>query len=89
MAETQQAVRETGHEVLRDRTAAVLEGLKDCRGRLLDAEREGETGRDGRGGQEAWAEMVRRLPPLAFEVARRTKELAQRVDGVEGDDEFR
>lgn len=81
MAETQQAVRETGNEVLRERTAEVLEGLKDCRGRLLHAD--GDAGRDGIEGQEEWAEVVRRLPPLAFEVARRTKELVQRVDGVE------
>lgn len=86
VAETQQAVTHTGDEVLRARTEEVLLGLAGCRGRLLRADREaGGVGDEG----ALWAEVVGRLPPLAFEVARWTKELVQRVEGGGEGDEFR
>ena len=99
VAETERAVGETGNEVLRERTRDVLVGLRDCGGRLVevggvgrvgDVRREEEEGGEegGVGGdEEDWKEVVGRLPPLAFEVARRTKELVVRVDGADGGDE--
>ena len=46
--------------------------------KLLDADPEAEN----LGDEGAWRDVVQRLPPLAFEVARETKELVQTVDGL-------
>jgi hypothetical protein len=56
--------------------------LASCRDRLLDAS---DRGRDiaakGRGPSDReWRMWTQTLPPIAFEIARETKELVQRVD---------
>jgi hypothetical protein len=38
---------------------------------------------DGRGEME-WRVWTQSLPPIAFEIARETKELVQRVDAIDG-----
>lgn len=55
--------------------------------RLLDSIAEGESIHDaGR-----WKEFTKRIPPMAFEVARETKELVSRLDALAlgAEDDFR
>lgn len=58
--------------------------LYDSQQRLIEAgERGYDLAEDGRAGDEAdrdWRMWTQTLPPLAFEIARETKELVQRVD---------
>jgi len=66
--------------------------LNDCRDRLLEAMARGRdlassgVDRDGRD----WRMWAQTLPPIAFELARETKELVQSIGSVSGpeDDEF-
>ncbi|KAK4091982.1 hypothetical protein Purlil1_3821 [Purpureocillium lilacinum] len=66
--------------------------LNDCRDRLLEAMERGRdlassgVDRDGRD----WRMWAQTLPPIAFELARETKELVQSIGSVSGreDDEF-
>lgn len=69
----------------------MLERLISCRQRLLEA---GDRGQDladrGLGaGDREWRMWTQTLPPIAFEIARETKELVQRIDRLvmnNGDD---
>ncbi|KAF7561838.1 hypothetical protein G7046_g2312 [Stylonectria norvegica] len=71
----------------------MLERLADCRERLLEA---GDRGEDmaniGVGPHDhEWVMWTQTLPPIAFEIARETKELIQRVEDLMtpgGHDEF-
>ena len=73
--------------------AAMVERLDVCRQRLLEA---GDSGVDlasnGRGPtSREWRMWTQTLPPIAFEIARETKELVQRLDQLtldSGADEF-
>ncbi|GJC88403.1 uncharacterized protein ColSpa_01908 [Colletotrichum spaethianum] len=67
-----------------------------CRDRLLEASERGmdidrgqDVGASGRNDRE-WRMWTQTLPPIAFEIARETKELVQRVDRLagNGDDDF-
>ena len=74
--------------MLRDRTEPIVLILAGCRAKLLDASVEGEGIRDS----TTWKDFTKKLPPLAFEVARETKELVQKLDQVSddgNDDDFR
>ncbi|KNG87983.1 cell polarity protein [Aspergillus nomiae NRRL 13137] len=73
---------------LRQRTGPIIEKLDQHRTRLMGTATEGE--------EATSAEQVRdatnKLPPIAFEIARETKELVQRLDPVdqeESEDDFR
>ena len=88
VAETQRATNGTSSTTLRDRAEPIVLTLAGSRAKLLDASAEGDGIRDA----TTWKDFTKKLPPLAFEVARETKELAQRLDQVadEGhDDDFR
>ena len=61
---------------LRGRVEPIVHNLANCNGRLMSANAESERlGDKGR-----VRSFMSRLPPLAFEIARETKELVQRVD---------
>jgi hypothetical protein len=62
----------------------MLDRLVGCRQRLLEA---GDRGEDlaaaGKGPRDReWRMWTQTLPPIAFEIARETKELVRRVDGL-------
>jgi hypothetical protein len=64
--------------------------LGECRERLLEAN---DTGRDlaqsgVQPGDRDWKMWSQTLPPIAFEIARETKELVQQVGQLAGADEF-
>lgn len=55
--------------------------------RLLEAGDRGralaEEGRDDEEGEKIWRQWNQSLPPIAFEIARETKELVLRVDDID------
>jgi hypothetical protein len=78
--ETAQAAGPSGPELVKR--------LADCRERLLEAGKRGlelSGGNNGGGESREWRMWTQTLPPIAFEIARETKELVQRVEGL-GDD---
>lgn len=71
----------------------MLGRLADCRQRLIEAgERGQDLAADGKGpGDREWRMWTQILPPIAFEIARETKELVQRIDRLvmsNGADDF-
>lgn len=88
----------TSNGQLRTQAEPILRKLSNCRQRLVEA---GEKGRDiadeareDEEGERAWRQWNQSLPPIAFEIARETKELVLRIDIVDGsqapggDDDF-
>ncbi|KAE8350231.1 hypothetical protein BDV28DRAFT_44500 [Aspergillus coremiiformis] len=73
--------------ILRQRAGPVVEKLDQHRGRLMGTATEGE----GASSTEQSREITNKLPPIAFEIARETKELVQRLDPMdqEPEDDFR
>ncbi|KAF6816011.1 cell polarity protein [Colletotrichum musicola] len=72
------------------RLAACRERLLEASDRGMDIDRGQDVGATGRNDRE-WRMWTQTLPPIAFEIARETKELVQRVDRLvlsNGDDEF-
>ncbi|KAI1951869.1 component of the polarisome [Ophidiomyces ophidiicola] len=74
---------------LRARAGPVVEILSACASKLADAGQAGSQLSD----PERIQELTAKLPPIAFQIARETKELVQRVDQLEmesrDDDDFR
>lgn len=74
--------------------AALTARLEESRKRLLEANQNGkELSNAGVGSNDReWRMWAQVLPPIAFEIARETKELAQQVGnltrGRNGDDDF-
>lgn len=73
---------------LRTSTSGIIEKLNACKLKVLEAGRKGVSiaemeDSDGRGEME-WRVWTQSLPPIAFEIARETKELVQRVDAIDG-----
>ncbi|KAL9115707.1 MAG: hypothetical protein Q9227_000075 [Pyrenula ochraceoflavens] len=71
---------------LRDRAEPIVQNLGECKNRLLNAAEESNR-LDGASAKN----FTNQLPPLAFEIARETKELVQRIeriDFVEDEDDF-
>ncbi|KAH7375686.1 hypothetical protein B0T11DRAFT_11922 [Plectosphaerella cucumerina] len=64
--------------------------LATCRERLIEASHRGEELASSGTSDRDWRMWTQTLPPIAFEVARETKELVQRVDRLvmNGDDDF-
>ena len=60
----------------------MLQNLAESRDRLEDAGREGEE----IGNEKDWNSFVKGLPPLAFAIAKSTKELGTWVEGLAGDE---
>lgn len=87
MSETQQTLSSTGNNLLREQANPTIDILADCGARLVDASVEIDRINDA----AAWKEFTKVLPPLAFKVARETKELVQRLDRIGGgdDEDFR
>lgn len=69
-----------------------LDKLMSCRQRLLEAGDQGEEMmNDSTGQQMDWRSWTTSLPPIAFEIARETKELVKRIDRIvlgEGGEDF-
>jgi hypothetical protein len=88
VSSTETAMASTGNVELRTQGEPIVKKLSLCRRRLLEA---GNKGReladneddDGKGEME-WRMWTQSLPPIAFEIARETKELVLRVDIIDG-----
>ncbi|OLN80998.1 Protein SPA2 [Colletotrichum chlorophyti] len=80
----------SGNGDMTARLAAGRERLLEASERGLDIDRGQDVGASGRNDRE-WRMWTQTLPPIAFEIARETKELVQRVDRLvlnNGDDDF-
>jgi hypothetical protein len=64
---------------LRGGVEPVVRNLANCKSRLTSASAESEA----LGEKRRVREFMSKLPPLAFEIARETKELVQRVEMVD------
>jgi G protein-coupled receptor kinase-interacting protein 1 C term len=64
---------------LRSQVEPIVRNLANCKSRLISASAESE----GLGDKGRVREFMSKLPPLAFEIARETKELVQRVEMVD------
>lgn len=85
---TEHLIREHSTDVaLRERSEPIVQVLDGCRGRLMGTAAEGHDA----AGPEQLREVTNRLPPIAFEIARQTKELVQRLESLmqADDDDFR
>jgi hypothetical protein len=89
VSSTEETMSATGNGPLRSQSEPVLRKLANCRERLLQAGDAGQeiadAGRDDDEGDKAWRAWNQSLPPLAFEIARETKELVLRVDVIDGE----
>lgn len=88
VSETQQRLSNSDKHVLQDQANPSVDILAECRSRLVDTSVEVDRINDA----TAWKEFTKMLPPLAFKIARETKELVQRLDRMgagDDDDEFR
>jgi hypothetical protein len=89
VSSTETAMSSTGNSSLRVQGEPVLKKLSNCRQRLLQAGEAGQAiadeGRDDDEGDRAWRTWNQSLPPLAFEIARETKELVLRVDVIDNE----
>lgn len=72
-----------------ERSGPIIQNLDYHRGRLMDAAADGESVESK--SPEQLREVTNKLPPIAFEIARETKELVQRLSPVvdEEEDDFR
>lgn len=68
---------------LRERSEPVVQALDQCRGRLMGTSAEGHDVSS----HEQLREITNQLPPIAFEIARQTKELVQRFESLTHGDE--
>lgn len=89
LSSTHAAIDKSEHAALRERAEPVLRTLADCRARLVEANAEGAAIQD----PARLKDFNNRLPPMAFEIARETKELVSRVEQIyhesTEDDDFR
>ncbi|KAJ5888377.1 hypothetical protein N7495_008418 [Penicillium taxi] len=92
VAKVVSAIEQLAHErsgdvTLRERCEPIIQTLDECRSRLMNTAAEGhETG-----SPEQLREVINHLPPIAFEIARQTKELVSRLESLAlgEDDDFR
>lgn len=85
---TEAAMSSTGNTELRAQAKGIVKKLGECRTKLIEAEDKGrkiaDLGDDDAGrGEMEWRVWTQSLPPIAFEIARETKELVQRVDSID------
>lgn len=71
------------NSVLRERSSPIIQSLDYHRSRLVDTAAEGEHVSSF----EQFREVTNKLPPIAFEIARETKELVQRLDPMQCEEE--
>ena len=63
-----------------------MDSLAELRDRLVDVGQEIESVKD----TNKWKEFTKGIPPIAFQVARETRALVGKVEGVDGrEDDFR
>lgn len=78
----------TGNAELRIEGEPIVRNLANCRKRLVDAGERGKAiaaeGREDDEGDREWRAWNQSLPPIAFEIARETKELVVRVEAIDG-----
>lgn len=67
---------------LRERSGPILQSLGHHRARLMEAADQGDDAID----ISELREVTKRFPPIAFEIARETKELVHRLDLTDDDD---
>ncbi|CZR55258.1 related to GRIP1 associated protein 1 [Phialocephala subalpina] len=74
---------------LRNQSEPIVRKLSTLRERMVEAGQTGraiaDEGRDDDEGDRQWRAWNQSLPPIAFEIARETKELVLRVDIMDGD----
>lgn len=74
---------------LRNQSEPTVKKLSTLRQRLLEAGQAGraiaDEGREDDEGDRQWRSWNQSLPPIAFEIARETKELVLRVDVLDGE----
>lgn len=94
---TEDSISTTENAALKSQGEPILLRLTNCRERLLDAGEKGRAIADGGAEDEAvekaWKAWNQSLPPIAFEIARDTKELVTKIDNIDvdhvrGDDDF-
>lgn len=88
LSATEQLIRDrSGDVALRERSEPITQALSDCRGRLMGTAAEGHNAAS----PDQLREVTNQLPPIAFEMARQTKELVQRLESLshEDEDDFR
>ncbi|KAI9672354.1 MAG: component of the polarisome [Caeruleum heppii] len=78
---TESAVAELGNAALRNQSESAVNKLSHYRTQLREMQAEGDRAPDG----NRQREVMNKLPPLAFEIARETKDLVQRIDQVSDD----
>jgi hypothetical protein len=80
----------TGNAGLKSQGEPILQKLSACRERLVKAGEQGraiaDEGREDDEGDAQWRAWNQSLPPIAFEIARETKELVLRVDVIDAGD---
>ncbi|KAF7588914.1 component of the polarisome [Aspergillus hancockii] len=77
--------------VLRQRAGPIIKKLDQHRGRLMGTAAESNSASSASSAEQI-LDATNKLPPIAFEIARETKELVQRldpVDHVDSEDDFR
>ncbi len=89
VSSTETAMSSTGNVELRVQGEPIIKKLAACRQRLVDAVEKGkmiaDMGEDDEDrADKEWRSWTQSLPPIAFEIARETKELVQRVDVIDG-----
>ncbi|KAJ5684344.1 uncharacterized protein N7477_000689 [Penicillium maclennaniae] len=74
----------SGDIALREKSEPIIQSLDECRGRLMNTAAAGQDVT----APEQLREVTNQLPPIAFEIARQTKELVQRLETLaQGADE--
>lgn len=79
LSSTESVMHQPTDAMLQERVGSILQTLDDCRNRLIDTAIEGEDN------TEHAHDITGKLPPIAFEIARQTKELVYRLDYGESD----
>lgn len=83
----------TGNAPLRNQAEPILRKLSSCQQRLIESGEKGraiaDEAREDDEGERAWRQWTQSLPPIAFEIARETKELVLRVDTIDGEQQGR
>ena len=76
VSETQHTAGSTSDELLLNQISPMVRTFAGLNRRLLDISTDGENIEDA----AKWKEFTKRIPPMAFEAARETKELVSRLD---------
>lgn len=71
------------NSALRERSGPIIQTLDENRGRLIDTAKDGETATS----PQKLREVTNKLPPIAFEIARETKELGRQLNSVQHEED--